>query len=79
MTNVISRDLFQSLPPVGRTVEATQTHYGWSRTFIYERLGMGDLHAIKAGRRTIITAESADQLFRSLPRATYRRTDGRGV
>jgi len=59
--------------PAGRTVDATEAHYGWTRSFIYERLGAGDLEGVKAGRRTIITTESADRLFRGLPRARYRR------
>lgn len=58
-------------PPAARTIEATAAHYGWTRTFIFARLAGGDLEALKAGRRTLVTTESADRLFRSLPRARY--------
>lgn len=59
--------------PAGRTIEATCAHYGWTRTFVFERLGNGDLDGLKAGRRTVIITESADRLFRKLPRAGYRK------
>jgi hypothetical protein len=58
--------------PVARTIEATCDHYGWSRTYVFERLSYDDLVGVKAGRRTLITSESADRHFASLPRATYR-------
>jgi hypothetical protein len=58
--------------PVARTIEATCDHYGWSRTYVFERLAREDLVGVKAGRRTLITRESADRFFASLPRATYR-------
>ena len=59
--------------PAGRTIEATCAHYAWTRTFVFEHLGNGDLEAIKAGRRTVVITESADRLFRNLPRAGYRK------
>lgn len=58
--------------PAARTIEATCSHYGWTRTFVYARLAAGDLVAIKAGRRTTVTTASADHLFASLPRGAYR-------
>jgi hypothetical protein len=58
--------------PAGRTIDATCKHYGWTRTWTFGRLADGKLEARKAGRRTIITTESSDRLFASLPRATYR-------
>jgi hypothetical protein len=51
-------------------------HYGWTRTFIFQRLASGELEAVKAGRRTTITTDSAQRLFRSLPRARYRAAGG---
>jgi hypothetical protein len=57
--------------PVARTIEATCEHYGWTRTFVYGQLAIQKLEARKAGRRTLITTESAEQLFRSLPRAQF--------
>jgi hypothetical protein len=58
--------------PAARTIEATCAHFSWTRTFVFGRLAAGELAAVKAGRRTLVTTESADRLFRNLPRATYR-------
>lgn len=58
--------------PAARTLESTAAHYGWTRTFIFGRLACGDLEARKAGRRTLVTTESAERLFANLPRASYR-------
>ena len=60
-------------PPAGRTIEATCAHYGWTRTFVFDHLAKGVLEGVKAGRRTIVTTESADRAFRDLPRANYRK------
>lgn len=64
----------QSAPsgPAARTIEGTCEHYGWTRTFVFGCLAAGDLEAVKAGRRTLVTTESSDRLFRGLPRASYR-------
>ncbi|GEM_PF-1561028 len=64
-------------PPIARPIEGTMAHYGWTRTFIFQRLAAGDLEAVKAGRRTTITTESAQRLYRSLPRARYGAASGR--
>ena len=64
-------------PPVARTVKRTCEHYDWTRTFAYGALAKGDLIAVKAGRRTLITSESADRLFASLPQAVYRAPPAR--
>ena len=58
--------------PMARSVEATMAHYGWTRTFVFERLAAGELQGVKAGRRTTITSASAQRLFERLPRARYR-------
>lgn len=58
--------------PAARTVRETEAHYGWSRSYIYVSLAAGLLEAKKAGRRTLIISESADRLFASLPRQTFR-------
>ena len=58
--------------PVARTISDTSKAYGWTRTFIYERLGIGDLQAVKAGRRTLILTATADALFCKLPPAAIR-------
>lgn len=58
--------------PVARPIEAFCSHYGCTRTWAYEQLAAGKLEAVKIGRRTCILTESADRLFVSLPRATFR-------
>jgi hypothetical protein len=58
--------------PAARTIEDTCKHYGWTRTFVYERLGARELIGLKAGRRTTITTESSERLFQSLPMARIR-------
>lgn len=55
--------------PRARTIEGTGAHYGWTRTFIYGQIGEGKLEALKAGRRTLVTTESAERLFHMLPKA----------
>ena len=57
--------------PVARTIPDTCQHYGWTRSFLYLQLAAGKLHAVKAGRRTLITTESADEFFNGLPRAQF--------
>ena len=57
--------------PAARTIEDTCQHYGWTRTFTYGKLAEQELLAVKAGRRTLITTESAERCFKKLPRATF--------
>jgi excisionase family DNA binding protein len=42
--------------------------YGVGRTFAYEQIAMGKLAAVKAGRRTLITAKDARAWLENLPR-----------
>ncbi len=58
--------------PAARSIKSTMAHYGWTRTFVFERLAAGELQGVKAGRRTTITSASAQRLFERLPRARYR-------
>jgi hypothetical protein len=46
----------------------------WTRTFVYQNISNGKLVAKKAGRRTIITAESLHKLMDELPTAKIRKT-----
>lgn len=62
----------ESDPIAAMTIEATGQRYGWTRTFIYNELAAGHLEAVKAGRRTLILAPSADRLLRTLPKATFK-------
>ena len=76
----VQSDLTASRPlpvaPAARTIRETEAHYGWSRSYIYLNLAAGLLEAKKAGRRTLIVSESADRLFASLPRQTFRAKVG---
>lgn len=65
------RGLVATEPPAARSITATMTHYGWTRTCVFQRLAAGDPDAVKAGRRTTITTISAQRLFESLPRGRY--------
>lgn len=58
--------------PAARTVEQTMAHYGWSRSYVFKHLQEESLEAKKAGRRTLVTAESANRHYASLPRQAYR-------
>lgn len=51
------------------TIAAFVSRYGISRAKTYELLKAGELRAVKAGRRTLIPIEVAEQWFRSLPEA----------
>ena len=57
--------------PAARTVEDACAHYGWTRTFVYQQLGMGVLKACKAGRRTLLFTEPCERLLADLPRPVY--------
>ncbi len=60
------------IPPVARSIDDTAATYGWTRSFIYERLQSGELQARKAGRRTLVVVATCDRLFESLPAAKFR-------
>jgi hypothetical protein len=49
---------------------------GLSRSEIYRRLAAGDLRAVKAGKRTLILADSLRAYLDSLPAATFRAPRG---
>jgi hypothetical protein len=60
--------------PVAWTIPELCQRYRWTRTYVYEQAALGRLKAIKAGRRTLITDESSEAHFHSLPRATIGST-----
>ncbi len=45
---------------------------GCGLTFLYEQMGAGRILALKAGRRTVIPADSLKRFLESLPVATIR-------
>ncbi len=59
-----------NMQPLAFTIEGTTQATGLPRTTIYELLGQGKLQARKAGRRTLILAESVQAYLESLPAAT---------
>jgi excisionase family DNA binding protein len=58
--------------PRGRTVGETATELSLSVPTIYRLLGQQRLAAVKVGSRTLITSESIDAYWRSLPAAEFR-------
>jgi hypothetical protein len=58
--------------PKFATIENWGTISGMSRRVIYEKLGTGELKAIKAGTRTLIDVDAGLIWLRSLPPAKIR-------
>ena len=50
--------------------------YGISRSLVYKLLGQGKLQAVKAGKAILITRESAEAWFKSLPAAQIKMASG---
>ena len=51
--------------------EARRLSGGESKTSLYKALRSGELHAVKRGRRTLLTLESVRNRLRNLPKATF--------
>lgn len=62
----------ESPPPKYAAISDWEKMSGMSRRATYERLGTGELTAIKVGARTLIDVEAGLAWLRSLPRATIR-------
>lgn len=58
------------MTPMTYTIEGAVQASGLPRTTIYELLGKQAIVAVKAGRRTLIPAESLHAYLASLPAAT---------
>jgi excisionase family DNA binding protein len=58
--------------PVAYTVPNACQASGIGTTKMYELIGLGTLDARKAGRRTLITADSLHAYLEGLPRAEVR-------
>lgn len=54
--------------PQAFTVEAFCAAFGIGRTFLYQEIAAGRIETRKAGRRTLIPAESARRWFEALPK-----------
>ncbi len=55
-------------PPLTMTIQTAMARTGLSRATIYRMLERGDLAAIKAGRRTLIRAESLEAFIVLCPK-----------
>jgi hypothetical protein len=60
-----------TIEPLALPIPAACATSGLSRSEIYRRLAAGDLHAVKAGSRTLILMESLRDHLASLPAATF--------
>ena len=54
--------------PVAVSIPHFQQRYDVGRTFTYDLIKSGEIEARKAGRRTLITVESAERWFARLKR-----------
>lgn len=53
------------------SIKEASEAFALSRSRVYVLLGQGDLKAVKAGRRTLITTESLEAFTKSLPAAQF--------
>jgi excisionase family DNA binding protein len=60
------------MTPMTYTIEGAVQASGLPRTTIYELLGQQKISAVKAGRRTLIPAESLQAYLANLPAANIR-------
>jgi len=58
------------MTPLTYTIEGAVQATGLPRTTIYELLGKQQISGIKAGRRTLILADSVQSYLANLPAAT---------
>lgn len=63
---------------IGHLIPDACRKSGLSRTALYRELAAGRLKAVKAGRRTIILAESLRELIASLPPARFGKAGRHG-
>ena len=59
--------------PIAYTLEDARNTAGVSTTKLYDLIAAGTLDARKAGRRTVIMADSLNAYLRGLPPATINR------
>jgi hypothetical protein len=60
------------LEPALLTIPNAVSYSGLSRSEIYRRLATGDINAVKAGSRTLVSVASLRVYLQKLPRATFR-------
>jgi hypothetical protein len=52
------------------------SRWGWSRSFLYERIADGDIEAVKVGAGTRVVTASGDAYVKSLPRLPSKQSAG---
>jgi excisionase family DNA binding protein len=62
----------EPIVPRGKSIEATMTELNVSRATVNRLLASDRLRAVKVGSKTLVTTESIDAFWRSLPAATFR-------
>jgi hypothetical protein len=62
-----------SIPPVHASVNDICARHNCSRSYVYARLGDGQIIARKNGLRLLVDVASADAHFASLPLAVIKR------
>jgi len=55
--------------PATLSLRSASTYSGLGRSFLYELIARGQIDAVKAGRRTLLTTSSLDRFLASLPPA----------
>jgi hypothetical protein len=72
LESVITGEAKTHVVPLAYTIDGAVKASGLKRTRIYELIGLGQLVAKKAGRCTIITADSLQRYIEDLPAANIR-------
>ena len=62
----------ENFEPLAYTIPSAQRASGLARTRLYQLMGAGTLAAFKAGRRTMIRADSLRAYLAALPPAVIR-------
>ena len=62
----------QQFSPLTASLAGAMTISGMSRSAIYKELALGNLRAVKAGRKTLILVESLEEYLSKLPAAQFR-------
>jgi excisionase family DNA binding protein len=74
------RNLSDTLPrPLGASIRDTAHALGVSDDTVHRLVSKGALKALKIGSKTIITTESRDAYWLSLPAATFRVQRGKAA
>jgi excisionase family DNA binding protein len=67
------------MPPLLLSIQATMQATGLPRSTVYRLLAEGALGARKAGRRTLVDAETVRAYVAGLPAATFRTSSAKAA